>query len=77
MTKDFDKGFSVRNLRQMRQFHFVYSILQTLSAELQIPRCFSTFRKTYFSIISSLNSSGPMNLRDAISKRPRTALHNF
>lgn len=33
LTKEFGKGFSVRNLEQMRQFYFVYSKPQTLSAE--------------------------------------------
>lgn len=33
LTKEFGKGFSGRNLEQMRQFYFVYSKSQTLSAE--------------------------------------------
>jgi predicted nuclease of restriction endonuclease-like (RecB) superfamily len=36
LTKEFGKGFSLRNLEQMRQFYLTYSIPQTLSAELQI-----------------------------------------
>jgi|SRR5690606_9400689 len=35
LTTTFGKGFSQRNLEQMRQFYLVYSIPQTLSAELQ------------------------------------------
>lgn len=33
LIKDFGKGFSLRNLEQMRQFYLVYSKAQTLSAE--------------------------------------------
>lgn len=33
LTKDFGKGFSERNIEQMRQFYLVYSIPQTVSAE--------------------------------------------
>ena len=33
LTKEFGKGFSERNLEQMRQFYLVYSKPQTLSAE--------------------------------------------
>lgn len=36
LTKEFVKGFSQRNLEQMRQFYFVYSKAQTLSAEFQL-----------------------------------------
>ncbi|OCK52765.1 hypothetical protein BA768_10315 [Chryseobacterium sp. CBo1] len=35
LTEKFGKGFSQRNLEQMRQFYLSYSIPQTLSAELQ------------------------------------------
>lgn len=38
LTDAFGKGFSIRNLEQMRQFYLTYSIPQTLSAELQQPR---------------------------------------
>lgn len=34
LTAEFGKGFSQRNLEQMRQFYLVYSKAQTLSAEL-------------------------------------------
>jgi predicted nuclease of restriction endonuclease-like (RecB) superfamily len=34
LTKEFGKGFSQRNLEQMRQFYIAYSIPQTVSAEL-------------------------------------------
>ena len=32
LTKELGKGFSQRNLEQMRQFYLVYSISQTVSA---------------------------------------------
>jgi DUF1016 N-terminal domain/YhcG PDDEXK nuclease domain len=35
LTESLGKGFSERNLEQMRQFYLVYSIPQTLSAELK------------------------------------------
>jgi predicted nuclease of restriction endonuclease-like (RecB) superfamily len=35
LTTDFGKGFSQRNLEQMRQFYLVYSKAQTLSAEFE------------------------------------------
>lgn len=35
LTADFGKGFSQRNLEQMRQFYIVYSKAQTLSAEFE------------------------------------------
>jgi predicted nuclease of restriction endonuclease-like (RecB) superfamily len=36
LTKEFGKGFSQRNLEQMRQFYLVYSKTQTLSAEFNL-----------------------------------------
>lgn len=38
LSAEFGKGFSIVNLRQMRAFYLAYSIQQTASAELQIPR---------------------------------------
>ena len=38
MTEKFGKGFSERNLEQMRQFYVAYAIPKTLSAELQLSR---------------------------------------
>ena len=35
LTRNFGKGFSIVNLRQMRAFYLAYSIQQTISAELQ------------------------------------------
>ncbi|MBL1410414.1 DUF1016 N-terminal domain-containing protein [Sphingobacterium faecale] len=32
-TKDFGRGFSQRNIEQMRQFYLVYSKTQTVSAQ--------------------------------------------
>ncbi|GAA4397352.1 hypothetical protein GCM10023187_06700 [Nibrella viscosa] len=37
LTAQFGKGFSARNLEQMRQFYLTYSIPQTVSAELSKP----------------------------------------
>ena len=34
LTKDFGKGYSSRNLRNMRQFYLTFPIWQTLSAKL-------------------------------------------
>ena len=34
LTNEFGKGFSLRNLRLMRQFYLTYPIRQTLSSEL-------------------------------------------
>jgi len=36
LTKEFGKGFSQRNLEQMRQFYLTYSKAQTVSAEFQL-----------------------------------------
>ena len=36
LTKELGKGFSQRNLEQMRQFYLVYSISQTVSAEFKL-----------------------------------------
>lgn len=36
LTKYFDKGFSIQNLRRMRQFYICFSIRSTLSSELSI-----------------------------------------
>lgn len=36
LTKEFGKGFSHRNLEQMRQFYLVYSKTQTVSAEFNL-----------------------------------------
>jgi DUF1016 N-terminal domain len=38
LSDQFGKGFSIRNLEQMRQFYLTYSIPQTPSAELKTPR---------------------------------------
>lgn len=38
LATDFGKGFSERNLEQMRKFYLVYSISQKTSAELQSPQ---------------------------------------
>uniref|UniRef100_A0AAU6WQK3 DUF1016 N-terminal domain-containing protein n=1 Tax=Chryseobacterium endophyticum TaxID=1854762 RepID=A0AAU6WQK3_9FLAO len=42
LTKRFGKGFSQRNLEQMRQFYLSYSIPQTLSAESEKYKYHST-----------------------------------
>ncbi len=36
LTHEFGKGFSQRNLEQIRQFYYVYSNTQTLSAEFNL-----------------------------------------
>ena len=36
LTKEFGKGFSKRNLWQMKQFYLVYSKVQTLSAQFKL-----------------------------------------
>lgn len=36
LTKEFGKGFSQRNLEQMRQFYLIYSKAQTVSAEFRL-----------------------------------------
>lgn len=36
LTNEFGKGFSQRNLEQIRQFYSVYSKTQTLSAEFNL-----------------------------------------
>ncbi|MCF6352500.1 MAG: DUF1016 N-terminal domain-containing protein [Cyclobacteriaceae bacterium] len=36
LTQEFGKGFSVRNIEQMRKFYSVYSISQTVSANSDI-----------------------------------------
>lgn len=38
LTQQFGKGFSARNLEQMRQFYLTFPIPQTVSAELEKPR---------------------------------------
>lgn len=37
LSPEFGKGFSVRNLEQMRAFYLLYQIPQTVSAELKSP----------------------------------------
>src|SRR5690606_12088678 len=36
LTSEFGKGFSQRNLEQMRQFYLIYSKTQTVSAEFNL-----------------------------------------
>ena len=36
MTENYGKGFSERNLEQMRKFYLTYSISQTVSAEFKL-----------------------------------------
>ncbi len=47
LTKKLGKGFSQRNLEQMRQFYLTYQIPQTLSAELKKLLIFSWFTVKY------------------------------
>lgn len=46
LTKEFGKGFSERNLEQMRQFYLVYSKSQTVSAESDIQKSKTVSAKT-------------------------------
>lgn len=45
LTKEFGKGFSVRNLEQMRKFYVVYSKSQTLSANSENEKYATVLRK--------------------------------
>jgi len=47
LTKDFGRGFSQRNLEQMRQFYLVYSKAQTLSAQSGKEQPLSEFRLSW------------------------------
>jgi len=38
LSKEFGKGFSQRNIEQMRQFYFAYSKTQTVSAEFEMSK---------------------------------------
>lgn len=46
LTNEFGKGFSVRNLEQMRKFYVVYSKSQTLSADLEKEKFVTLLRKS-------------------------------
>jgi len=46
LTKEFGKGFSVRNLEQMRKFYVVYSKSQTLSANSETEKYATLLRKS-------------------------------
>ncbi len=46
LTKQFGRGFSIRNLEQMRKFYIAYSISQTLSAELKNEKSATLLRKS-------------------------------
>lgn len=50
LTKEFGKGFSERNLEQMRQFYLVYSKSQTVSAESDIQKSKTVSAKTFSKI---------------------------
>lgn len=50
LTKEFGKGFSERNLEQMRQFYLVYSKSQTVSAESDIQKSKTMSAKTFSKI---------------------------
>ncbi|PKL80958.1 MAG: hypothetical protein CVV25_01895 [Ignavibacteriae bacterium HGW-Ignavibacteriae-4] len=51
LTLNFGKGFSVRNIEQMRQFYIVYSIPQTVSAVLKDGKS-----QTVSAVFESMNS---------------------
>lgn len=46
LTKEFGKGFSERNIEQMRQFYLVYSKSQTVSAESEVQKSKTVSAKT-------------------------------
>ncbi len=46
LTKEFGKGFSVRNLEQMRKFYVIYSKSQTLSANSETEKYATLLRKS-------------------------------
>ncbi len=60
LSGEFGKGFSVRNIEQMRQFYVVYSIRQTLSdefkKEIQIPQTVSAVFKKEIQIPRTLSA---------------------
>lgn len=50
LTKEFGKGFSERNIEQMRQFYLVYSKSQTVSAESDVQKSKTVSAKTFSKI---------------------------
>lgn len=50
LTKEFGKGFSERNIEQMRQFYLVYSKSQTVSAESEVQKSKTVSAKTFSKI---------------------------
>lgn len=55
LTNEFGKGFSERNIEQMRQFYIVYSKPQTLSADFEISQTSSAESENAISETSSRN----------------------
>jgi predicted nuclease of restriction endonuclease-like (RecB) superfamily len=55
LTKEFGKGFSLRNLEQIRQFYFTYSKSETLFRILQIQKTQSLTAE-----LDSLNTQSPI-----------------
>ncbi|NOX66407.1 MAG: DUF1016 domain-containing protein [Chlorobi bacterium] len=57
LTREFGKGFSITNLKQMRQFYLTYSKSQTLSDQSKKTQTTSTELKKSEKIISEFNLS--------------------
>lgn len=55
LTNEFGKGYSERNIEQMRQFYLVYSKPQTLSADFEISQTLSSESENSISKTSSRN----------------------
>jgi len=56
LTKQFGKGFSETNLKQMRQFYLNYSIGQTLSDNLELMRIENEEERKFYEIESAKNN---------------------
>ena len=75
LTEKYGKGFSIQNLRRMRQFYITYSIRSTLSSELSISHYFELIKikekaKRDFYMHECINSN--WNVREL--QRQRTTL---
>jgi|AntDeeMinimDraft_5_1070356.scaffolds.fasta_scaffold00287_19 predicted nuclease of restriction endonuclease-like (RecB) superfamily len=74
LTKQFGRGFSERNIEQMRQFYMVYSKAQTLSAEFnpEKPSENQSFKKRQ-TLSDKFNSSSDNEKSDTVSRIPLKA----
>jgi predicted nuclease of restriction endonuclease-like (RecB) superfamily len=62
LTTQYGKGFSLRNLEQMRQFFLTYSKTQTLSAQSQLPTVPQSLSNTSEGILFNLSWSHYLKL---------------